>query len=308
MINALTTIVLVFTRSVGDIVLLRLLGGFGLGFFWPSAEVLVTDLAPVERRVREVGHYSVAWASAFLVGPLIWGYIIQNLSYIALFVFSTVLIAVALAFAVFWIAPGYKRKIEMRPDFSGSGSIIRKLASWYLMILCYGIVFSVIVSIFPGYANSLGVTPTIIGFIYTIFGISRIVAFATSERYVRFGEKRVLLFGSAILAAGLLLIGLFSNTAVYLLSSILLGGSFGIIFPITISLISRHFPNERLGIAVGSYEGVFGIGFTTGPVLAGIIASMTDVSLSFLYMSLFGVLMIPFVITARTHQTSRKGP
>jgi len=301
MINALATIVLVFTRSVADIVLLRLFGGFGFGFFWPSAEVLVTDLAPVEKRVREIGHYSVAWASAFLIGPLIGGYIIQSLTYIVLFAFSTVLITVALLVTVLWIAPAYRRKVEMRPDFSGSGTAIRKLASWYLMILCYGIVFSVIVSIFPGYANSLGVSPTIIGLFYTVFGISRTVAFATSERYVRFGEKRALLFSSAILTIGVLMIGIFSNTTVFLLSSILLGGSFGVIFPITIALISRHFPNERLGVAVGSYEGVFGIGFTAGPVLAGITASISNVSLSFQLMSLFGFLMIPLVITGRTH-------
>ncbi len=301
-INALATIVLVLTRSVGDIVLLRLLGGFGYGFFWPSAEVLVTDLAPVEKRVREMGYYSVAWASGFLIGPLIGGYIVQSFGYVALFTISTVLIAIALVFTVVWVAPGYRPKIEMRPDFSGSGSTIRKLASWYLMILCYGVVFSVIATIFPGYANSVGVSPAIIGLFFTVFGISRIVIFATSERYARLGEKRALLFSSVILATGVLIIGVFSNFPAFLVSSILVGGSFGVIFPLTISLISRHFPNERLGVAVGSYETVFGVGFTVGPVLAGVIASLSNISLSFLLMSFFGFLMVPFVITAQIHR------
>lgn len=306
-INIFAAIVLILSRSVGDIVLFRLLGGFGYGFFWPTAEALVTDLAPVGKRVREMGLYSVAWASGFLVGPLIGGFIVQGFGFILLFVVSATLIALAIVPDVLWLVPGYQQKRRMAQNFSGSFSsfsTILKLRSWYLMVVCYGVAFSIMSAIFPGYANSLGVSPEKIGLLFTVFGVSRIIVFATSERYSEFGEKRALIAASSIISMGGLAITVIPNFTGFLVSLIFIGGCFGVIFPLGINLISRHFPNERLGFAVGSYETAFGIGFAVGPLLAGTVAALANISLTFLVISFFGVMMIFFVILGRTYPNS----
>lgn len=145
----LATVLLVFSRSVGDIILFRGLGGLGLAFYWPITEILVLDLKPRERVVREMGLYSVSWGSAFLIGPFLGGVIIQEFGFVELFVISSALIVFSLLQAVVTV----------------------------------------------------------------------------------------------------------------------LGGCFGVIFPLSIGLISRHFQDEQAGAAVGSYETVVGIGNAIGPVL-----------------------------------------
>jgi DHA1 family multidrug resistance protein-like MFS transporter/DHA1 family quinolone resistance protein-like MFS transporter len=136
-----------------------------------------------------------------------------------------------------------------------------------------------------------------------VFGISRIFTFATSEWYLKLGEKKALAAASIVIAIGIAGIGIFPTFQGFMASMVLVGGCFGVVFPLVISLISRHFPHDRLGAAVGSYETVYGIGFTLGPLLAGAIA-VQSVSLTFIAMSSFGVLMMVFVLLGRTYPTA----
>jgi MFS family permease len=60
-IITLATLALPLSRTVQDVALIRSATGVAFAFFWPISEVLVIDLAPKERRVREMGLYSVSW-------------------------------------------------------------------------------------------------------------------------------------------------------------------------------------------------------------------------------------------------------
>jgi MFS family permease len=70
-----------------------------------------------------------------------------------------------------------------------------------------------------------------------------------------------------------------------------------------INLISLHFPSGKLGIAVGSYETVFGLGSAMGPVLAGSLALFASVRWAFVLFSLFGAVMFLFVTKGKSLQS-----
>ena len=72
----------------------------------------------------------------------------------------------------------------------------------------------------------------------------------------------------------------------------------------TIGLISRHFPDEQNGAAVGSYESVYGVGAAIGPTLAGSVAALSDVRFSFVAASLFAILMMIIAAAGKTYSTS----
>ena len=298
-INAFATFVLIFSRSVVDIVFLRLMGGLGLGFYYVTVEVLVTDLAPLDKRVKGMAWYSAATTAGLLLGAVVGGVIIQEMGFVELFILSSIVIALGLIQAI-WITPGYTRREQGAFDFSGSVRTIRRLLPWYMMIASYGIVFSVITSIFPGYANSVGVSASLIGFLFAAFGVTRIFVYMASERYVKLGERRALFIASLFIAIGFLGLGISQSFVWFLGAIILFGGCSGMVFPITISLISRHFPDEKLGAAVGSYETSVSIGQAVGPFLAGTIASLANAQFSLLLMAIFGLLMAAFTVTGQT--------
>jgi DHA1 family multidrug resistance protein-like MFS transporter len=263
-------------------------------------------MASVDTRVKEMGTYGVAWASGFLIGPTIGGAIIQSLGYSILFLIATALISLALLPTCFWLIPEYRRSNPVAVAFSGNLTIMRRLLPWYAMTSCYGTIFGVIVAILPGYANSVNIVPAMIGSLFTAFGISRILSFSMSERHLRFGEKKALSIVSAVLVVSLGVLAAFPSYIAFLVSMIMIGGCFGVIFPITISLISRHFPQERLGAAVGSYEAMFAVGFTVGPLFGGAIAAV-NVSLAFFATSFFALAMLFFIRIGHAHAEAAAG-
>jgi MFS family permease len=299
--NVVTTVALVFSRSVGDIVLLRLFGGLALGMYSTTVEVLITDLAPIESRVKHMGWYGAATTTGFLIGPILGGFVIQEMGFVRLFFFSAVVSALSFIPVTIWNLPSCLRREHVVLGFSGVVRTIRGLLPWYMMIACYGIVYSVVTTIFPGYANSVGVSVAFIGYLFAAFGISKVFAYATLESYLMLGERRVLLIAALLMAIGVVGLGTSASFIGFLAAIMLIGGCSGVIFPITIGLISRHFPDRRLGAGVGSYETAISIGQAVGPFLAGIVASLTNVGFSFLLMALFGVLMAIFIATGRSH-------
>jgi MFS family permease len=304
--NMLATISLVFSRSVQDVIVLRLAAGFGLGFFWPVSEVLVADLTTTNRRVAEMGWYSVAWGSGYLIGPSIGGFVAQRFGYVQLFVLSTILLAVGLVCNLLSGVPRYRHRSKILAGSSEISSTIQSLLPWYMMLLCYAMVFGVVVAIFPGYANSVGMNPELIGLLFTFFGITRVLVFAMSGRYSRFSEKKALGITSGFLALGSLIIATVPSFTGFSAALIMMGGAIGVVFPTTISLISRHFPNNRIGAAIGSYETTFGAGFAVGPLLSGAIAALTNISTAFLMTAFFGIMMVFFTYAGRTYvQSSR---
>jgi len=296
LLNAIATAVLVLCHSVSDIILLRAFGGLTLSFLWPTAEVLVIDLSSEKNRVKEMGTYSVVWGTGFLIGPALGGVIIPTLGFTSLFLLSSILILVGFVQAVVALVPHVKpgeRTLGLVPTFTISGlkSSIQKLWSWYLLIALFGMIYGVVTTIFPGYANSVGVTAELIGIMFTAFGISRIAVFATIQHFVRLGEARVLTLVSLTISGAILLVAFVPKYFAFLPAIIALGIGFAIIFPISISLISRSFTAERSGVAIGSYESVYGMGAAFGPIFSGAIAALTTVNESFLAVALLGFLM-----------------
>ena len=292
----IATLALMLSHTVQDVVIVRSFAGFAFAFFWPISEALVIDLAPLEKRVKEMGIYSVAWGSGFLIGPMLGGAIIEAYGFRWLFVSAAFLISFSLLFTVLWIVPRQESRMsKTTTDFSSTLPILAGLLPAYMMTLCYGLVSGIIMTIFPGYANSVGVDPVFIGLLFTAFTSARIFIFSISERLSNLGEARILRAASSILVVGGLSIAVFPNFRSFLPTMIVIGCCFGAIFPLTISFISRHFPNEKIGAAAGSYEAVFGVGSALGPVLAGIVAQSANVHWAFALMSVFAGLMFLFV-------------
>ncbi|MGO9645601.1 MAG: MFS transporter [Candidatus Bathyarchaeia archaeon] len=300
-LNVFATLFLVMSRSVVDIIVLRFFGGIGMEAFWVTAEIMVTDLAPIEMRVREMGRYGIALVLGVLIGPLIGGLVTESFGYVNLFIISAVVIGFSTVQALVWLVSGY-RTTEALPStsFSDYLRILKQLLPLYMMIVCYGGIWGLITAIFPGYANSIGISAVLIGFLFSAFAVARIFSYATAHRYSRFGQMRTLLFVSLVIFVGLLTIAIVPTFLTFLVGIMLIGGGVGVFFPITIDIVSRNFPDERAGMAVASYETVINMGGTVGPYIFGMLTIITTIGRSFLLMSVFGIFMVLLAVNGMT--------
>jgi MFS family permease len=263
-------------------------------------DVLVADLATVDKRAEEMGWYGVVWGSGMLIAPLIGGFTVQEFGFIQLFVLSTAFFVIALVPGLLVVSPRTERRVRNETDTWLMFSAIRGLLPWYMMLLCYAMIYGVLVSIFPGYANSVGVGPELVGVIFAFFGISRVVLFAMSGQYSRFPEKKILVAAAALLTLGSLIIAIFPTFVGFSASLLMMGAAAGIVFSTTITLISRNFPSDRKGAGMGSFEATSGAGNTVGPLLAGIVSTLTNTAAIFLMTASFGVLMVILICFAKS--------
>jgi len=301
-INFVATLSLGFCTNVTDVIIMRAIGGLGLAFFWPITEIVVLDLTRKEDRVKEMGRYSIAWGSAFLVGPFLGGVLIQTVGFFALFVISSVLSLCSLAGVLVLILPtqnSNKSRSRSRKVLQQL-QLARQLLPWFCLLVCYGFIFGIVTSIFPGYANSIGVSAVLVGVLFTAFGMVRVVTYASSERSLHFGERKALGLASLLLAVGSILIIRFPSFPVFLVAIPLMGGCFAILYPLSIVLISRHFSESQLGGAVGLYESTYGVGAAIGPILAGILATVLDARASFATAAVAGIIMMTVAAKAKT--------
>ena len=297
-INFVATIALAFSRSVSEIIVIRALAGLGLAFFWPITEILALQLAQRHSQVRELGLYSVSWGSAYLIGPALGGIIIEHFGFRDLFVVSSALMIGALMVGIY-LRFDYNPKGTKKGSFEGQFHVMRELLPWYFMIAFYGVVFSIVTTMFPGYASLTGISAESIGILFTAFGTVRVLVYAT-EHYVHFGEKKALVSAAFLISVGSGIMVLFPNFSAFLIAIVIIGGCFAIIYPLCMSLVSRHFSDAQTGAAVGSYESVYGMGSAIGPMIAGVLATVSDPRMSFVSVSIFAVLMMIVAAFART--------
>ncbi len=306
--NALATFLLVFASSVPDVIILRMIGGTGLALFWPTAETLISDIADPELRLKAMARFSVSYSSGFLIGPAIGGFISQTLGFSPLFLISSTEIIFGAVLVGLIVVPRYASSGTRATDQIGfNSSFVRRTLPMFSIVIPYSLVFSVIVTIFPGYLSAIGISKPEIGILFAAFGISRIVAYNYSWRFSIFEEKRTILLVSLLLFTAFYLLATSTSAIAFSLPMILVGISVGVFFPVTISTLSKQFPKGRLGMGIGIYESFFGIGFAVGPFIAGLAANFWSPTAPYFLMSIISLSLIPLLAKWKTKGISLQG-
>jgi DHA1 family multidrug resistance protein-like MFS transporter/DHA1 family quinolone resistance protein-like MFS transporter len=291
----------IFTNSIAQIIAVRFFNGIVYAFMWPSAEALITDVTSKKEVTRAAGLYSFSWALGFLIGPFIGGSVLTVWVNNFQILFLVALIIGILACAVAFYSLGSPKKLESScqiKDSLGRSSKftgnISSLVAVYLVIIVYSIGVSLVFSIFPGYANNLGVDVFEIGILFVALGVTRTITFLHSQFIARISAKKLITIGLIVEASALLALGYFRGFINFLLLFVILGLGFGILAPISFSTVSKMAPRGRIGITMGIFETFFGVGFTIGPFLGGVIAESISPNSPYF---IFGVISLLSVIS-----------
>jgi MFS family permease len=162
----------------------------------------------------------------------------------------------------------------------------------FTVALGYGIVAPGI----PSFARQFGVSVAAAATVVSAFALMRIAFALPAGRLVdRFGSRRVMAIGIAVVAASSIVAG-WSQSFAQLLVLRGVGGLGSAMFSISAqALLLASVPNEQRGRASGLYSGGFLLGGITGPALGGLVAAWSLRAPFFLY---GGLLVVPAVIAA----------
>ncbi|SMG56212.1 drug resistance transporter, EmrB/QacA subfamily [Paraburkholderia susongensis] len=124
-----------FAWSMPAMIVFRLIQGVGAGAIQPVTLTIVADLYPARERGKVQGYLASVWAISAVVGPMVGGFIIHNLSWAWIFWMN---VPIGLASAAGFIAFLREAERHARPsiDFSGAALFMAAIAA-LMMALTY---------------------------------------------------------------------------------------------------------------------------------------------------------------------------
>jgi MFS family permease len=287
-INAASIFLLSLTKSVPEIMILRAMTGVAHAFFWPPAEAIISNASTTESRVKNIGKFTGFFVSGFMIGPLIGTFLLDGLdmTYRMLFEIATFVMISAIIFSIRLAKKDFPRQ-HSKFSFSAVKEIAKFPQVVVILIFCASS-FGTILTIYPAFLNDRSMSATQIEMLYFVFGVSRVITLASTGR-LAIHTVGTLIASTLSIAAGLV-ISFYSHSIFgFAVAMLLMGFGFSVIFPLTLEIVLRRTQKEIAGKIIGAYETTFGIGWASGPIIAGTISEFAGNAMPYMVFFVIGI-------------------
>lgn len=296
-------------RTLPALLVARAIGGIGASNIG-SAQAVVSDVTPPERRAAGMGAIGAAIGLGFVVGPALGGLFSPHGEPTPFWI--ALGLALLNALLVLWLLPETHKKQDKMglPQrgisvlFSGWSKVRRNPAilSLVLVNLLYILAFTGMETVFPLLTQQhFGWHATQNGYVFTYVGfiIVLVQGGLLGQLVKRWGERNLMLGGLVLLGLGLLLLIESTNLIFVLVAVSLLSLGDGAVTPTSSAVLSLLTPAGEQGEILGFSQGIGGLGRTIGPLIAGLLFTF-NASLPFLAGGIFALLAIVVTLPVMT--------
>ncbi len=265
--------------SLSFFVLMRIVHGFAFGMTTVGGNTIVIDVMPSARRGEGLGYYGIANNLAMAIGPMIGLFLHGGHSYTFTFACSFIVSTIGLLCAsMVKVKP---RVPISRPPLSFDRFVLLKGipagVSLFFLAMPYGITTTYVAV----YGGEIGVTVSS-GLFFTLLAVGIAVSRMFSGKLVDKGYLTHVIKVSMLLAVVVfVMLGLCSSVAqisvdmatmLYLVGALLMGVSFGTMFPAYNTLFVNLAPNSQRGTAVSTYLTSWDLGIGVGLLWGGVVS------------------------------------
>jgi len=178
----------------------------------------------------------------------------------------------------------------VEPEVEDRGEIGREILVTSLVVSLADLSNGAISSTFSLYADRLGASLTLIGFLASCVGLSRTVTGApTGMVSDRIGRKRFLILGAALFSVAPFFFAITRDPFLLVPIRLLMGFAMVSTFPVGLTYVGELADPVGRGRAIGLCSASMGVGFSTGLYLGGYIAGSLGYEVNFLTASLEGL-------------------
>jgi MFS family permease len=255
--------------GVPGLIVARLVLGAGEGAVYTAGSAWIVDMTPADRRGRIIGLYGLAIWGGLALGPPVGELILQATSFDMVWVFAAA--APLLGALIAWRIPeSYVPHPSLEDD--------RRLISREALRPGLGLSLAIV-----GYAAMAAFVVLHLDEQGVGHGAAVFAAFAASVvamRVVggwlpdRFGSIPCIVGAGIGEAAGLLMIAEAGSTEFAIAGAICMGAGFALLFPSLALLVVNRVPEERRGVAMGTFTAFFDLGMGVGSPLVGAAAAL----------------------------------
>ncbi len=303
MLSAVTFLVYIVFRPFWPFFVTRFLQGVSFACMDTAAITCIINVIPLAYRARAIGYFTLSPSLAMALGAPLGMFVINQYNFTVLFVFCTCISLCALFLS--WKVKGREISISNKSTpahhaFFLDLKIVVPAISCFLLAIVWGS----LPAFFPLYAIQCGVTnPGLFFSAAAIMIISaRILGGRILDSYSK--EKIILIFVSLSMVAMVILS--FSKTLpMFIIVGLLWGIGCAFFFPALMAYAFEH-AGSAGGTAVGTYQAFMDLGVGLGPVIMGIILSLTGYRIIFLCLALICLINLcyfQFYVRKKHHAT-----
>ncbi len=293
-----------FVDTLAALALLRLVTGIGEGAVFVGAATVVTDVAPETRRGEAVSLYSLGVWGGLAIGPVVGETILSHGSYDAVWLAAA---GCALGSALAGLSLRETRPATTEAPQSRLIHPAALAPGLVLIASAFGFAgFNAFVGL---YARELGLSGA--GWVFFVYSAIVISIRIFGRRLPdRLGAKRASTAALALLAAGLLGIGLWQTPVGLYVGTAVFAAGTALAFPALLTLaVDRADVSERSSV-IGTFSACIDVGFALGALSLGAVAAVTGYSGVFVAAALaavagaFVLFRIPKQLRVRTAEAS----
>ena len=263
------------TTSLQTIFVLRGLHGviFALGTTVMAALAVV--VLPASRKGEGINMFAVFSNIAMVLGPAVGLYALQAYGSSVLYMFLTIMTALAFILSNVIRLPKElaKPKQKKSKGWRISQFIEKRSLPWALMGLFIGFTYSGVLVFIPIELNSMGAG--VWGSVFfALFALMIIISRPlVGKVYARYGSRFVIYPGVSLFILGLAILGVVSTPVGIICTAPLLGLGYGTAQPAFQALAVQAAPIERAGVSTATYFLALDIAVGAGSVILALIAN-----------------------------------
>jgi MFS family permease len=281
--------------GVGGLIFARLFLGAGEGMVYTAGSAWVVDMSPPGRRARLIGLYGLAIWGGLTLGPPIGELILRASSFEVVWGFAAAapLLGAVIATRIpERFHPAADAEFERRPI---SPEALRPGLGLSLTIVGYAAVAAFIVLHLDERDIGHGAE------VFTAFAATvvatRLVGGGLPDRV---GPLRCAAAAGLIEAVGLVTIAMAQSLEVAILGAVAMGAGFSILFPSLALVVVNRVPEERRGVAMGTFTAFFDLGMGVGGPVVGAAAAIGGYEAAFLLSALCALGTVAVALSLRT--------
>ncbi|MEW6046147.1 MAG: MFS transporter [Bacillota bacterium] len=277
-----------WVSSIGLLLIIRVIHGFGWGFSTTASGTIAADVVPRTRLAEGMGYFGLASTVAMAVAPALGLFIAGSYGFPLLFGTSAGLALTALGLASLVREHGpHGREIgrDSAAVQEGRGRSPASRAAFYepkavlpgAVVFLSNMSYGAIVTFLALYARERGIAN--IGPFFGVFAV--VIAFAR-PLLGAFADRRgfdtVVIPGLIAVAVSMVLLSWARSLATFFLAAVVAGAGFAAVQPSMQALAVRGLPAVRRGAANSTFYIGFDLGIGVGAMLLGVISEFAGYS------------------------------
>jgi MFS family permease len=298
-VEAVTTLALVWVRSVWLALALQILGGISISVFVIARHAYITNAVSLEKRGRAISLFGGVLRVGLFIGPIIGGQIAAafglRLPFVAYAVLSLAAIVV--------LALAKDQFISADPDTVGavengrtSLAAALKGRAWVFSMASLGHILAMVTRagqslILPLWgADVLSLSPDQIGWAVSLSAaVSMTLFYPVGQIMDRIGRKAAIVPSFVLMGAGLAILPMVHEFPMFLLVAALLGLGHGMGSGAMMTLGSDLSPEKGRSAFLGAWRWIGDVGMSGGPMIVGFVADALALPNAVLVIALSGL-------------------